>query len=46
MRLEHMLHLLRAQQHGVGGGGGQIEQGRPGKGRPFTALNSYFYFYF
>ncbi len=29
MRLEHMLHLLRAQQHGVGGGGGQIEQVPP-----------------
>ena len=26
MRLEHPLHLLRAQQRGVGRGGGQIEE--------------------
>jgi hypothetical protein len=26
MPLEHPLHLLFAQQHGVGGGGGQMEQ--------------------
>jgi len=26
MRLEHPLHLLLTQQHGVGGGGGQLEQ--------------------
>jgi hypothetical protein len=26
MRLEHPLHLLLAQQHGVGGGGGQSDQ--------------------